>query len=189
MNQSKENSVDNTKLNVVDVPISPRTLWLLGWGVASTLTLLSSNLIKNLPFKLPSLNIINENLNFNELNYKRLLMLLCGGGLTILGLMIGKAGRAQMAKHQTNIPHGKPVNALCKEGIFSKSRNPLYLGVITASTGLTFSLNNWYYLLSMMPFLIYVQFFVIPKEETFLSNLFGEEYNNYKKQVPKWFLF
>ena len=80
----------------------------------------------------------------------------------------------------------KKVNKLIISGIYKYSRNPMYLGLlmIVISTSIFF-LN----ILSITtPFLFYcwINRFQIKREESFLTEKFGEEYISYKIKTRRW---
>jgi len=80
----------------------------------------------------------------------------------------------------------KPASSLETCGIYSFSRNPMYLSLLFLYGGIAFFKgNSWTFLL--IPFLILaVQYYVISKEEKYLLRTFGNEYDHYKKKVRRW---
>jgi len=74
--------------------------------------------------------------------------------------------------------------SLTTEGIYQLCRHPLYLGSFFLSSGL--SVISW----NLFVFLFFLIFFpltyipAILKEETALTERFGNDYRNYKKNVP-----
>ncbi len=77
---------------------------------------------------------------------------------------------------------------LVTSGPFAYVRNPLYIGNMLMYIGAGIIANVW------MPWLIFailtffgIQYgFIVNLEEEKLSHLFGEEYSNYKKHVPRF---
>ncbi len=80
----------------------------------------------------------------------------------------------------------KPASSLETSGIYSFTRNPMYLSLLFLYFGIAFFKgNSWTFLL--IPFLILaVQYYVISKEEKYLLRTFGNEYDHYKKKVRRW---
>jgi protein-S-isoprenylcysteine O-methyltransferase Ste14 len=82
-----------------------------------------------------------------------------------------------------------PIDApktLVVNGLYRFVRNPMYLGVaylISAQSILRSSHSVFYYLIF---FLICAQLFVSFYEEPHLRRLFGEQYEEYCRQVPRW---
>lgn len=80
----------------------------------------------------------------------------------------------------------KPASSLQTTGIYSLSRNPMYLSLVFLYCGIAFLKGNaWTFIL--VPFLIIaVQLSVITKEEQYLLRTFGIEYDHYRKKVRRW---
>lgn len=74
---------------------------------------------------------------------------------------------------------------LVTSGLFSYSRNPIFLGIMIANFGLFLILPNAFTLLiiSLSTISINTQ---IRLEEDFLTKEHGEAYNNYKNRVNRW---
>lgn len=75
---------------------------------------------------------------------------------------------------------------LVLDGAYRYTRNPMYLGMVTALSGLALLLG------SVTPFVIPPLFaffiqkrFIVP-EEAMMERLFGEEYAAYKGRVRRW---
>ena len=73
------------------------------------------------------------------------------------------------------------------DGVFSRMRHPMYLGFILIYIALSIGTLS---LLSLIPLII--GFFIYDRmaeyEEKGLEEKLGQEYLEYKKKVPKWFL-
>ncbi|MBI1342736.1 MAG: isoprenylcysteine carboxylmethyltransferase family protein [Terrimonas sp.] len=80
----------------------------------------------------------------------------------------------------------KPAKSLQAIGIYRVSRNPMYLGLVFLYTGLAFLKGNTWTILFIPLIIIFVQAFVIRKEEKYLLRTFGNEYENYRSKVRRW---
>jgi protein-S-isoprenylcysteine O-methyltransferase Ste14 len=68
---------------------------------------------------------------------------------------------------------------LCTSGPFAYTRNPLYLGNLIIGIGASIAINEWYaYVLFVLSW-VFVYFIVIPYEERFLQQQFGNAYKEY----------
>ncbi len=77
----------------------------------------------------------------------------------------------------------KQEGPLIKKGIYAKTRNPLYLGIILIAFGLVFfSFSVSIFIYSIILATSYM--FVIKAEEKELSIRYGKQYEKYKKNVP-----
>lgn len=80
----------------------------------------------------------------------------------------------------------KPANTLQTTGIYSMSRNPMYVGLTFLYAGLSFLSGNWWNFI-LLPFLILlVQEYVIKREEEYLVRRFGQVYLDYRSKVRRW---
>jgi protein-S-isoprenylcysteine O-methyltransferase Ste14 len=75
---------------------------------------------------------------------------------------------------------------LIKEGVFSKTRNPMYVGMTTLILGLSVFSTNIIALFVPLAFFLLVSHLYIKKEEILMKDSFRDEYLNYKKSVRRW---
>ena len=78
---------------------------------------------------------------------------------------------------------------IIKTGIFAYCRNPMYLAFILFHFFMFLTFENVAYLLSGAGLFIWISNYVIPVEEKFLIEKFGDEYERYTKSVKKWLFF
>jgi len=105
-------------------------------------------------------------------------IILCGIFLVIALLFMKLSGNAVF-------PHNQEEKPLVKTGIFAHVRNPIYLGtplIFIAFLFLTLSL------ISIVPIIITMILFnnMVKFEEKELEKIFGQEYLEYKRNVPRW---
>jgi protein-S-isoprenylcysteine O-methyltransferase Ste14 len=76
---------------------------------------------------------------------------------------------------------------LVVDGLYTLTRNPMYLG--TYLTGVGFVLIVWpWWFLAIFSMLFFIRFNKqMVKEETHLKQLFGEKYEKYCKETPRFF--
>jgi len=91
-------------------------------------------------------------------------------------------------KARTTIHPGKPEDAssLVRNGVYRITRNPMYLALLLALTGWTFTLANPLNLLFLPLFVLYMNRFQILPEERMLLKLFGSDYCAYQQSVRRW---
>jgi len=106
---------------------------------------------------------------------------LAAGGL----LMIGMGTRRFMAAG-TNIPPYLPTTALVVDGIYGRTRNPLYLGTTLIYLGLSVAAGSLWAIVLMVPLLWVIHVGVIAREERYLERKFGDAYRAYKARVRRW---
>jgi protein-S-isoprenylcysteine O-methyltransferase Ste14 len=90
--------------------------------------------------------------------------------------------------HQAGQPTdpGNPTTQLITTGIFSWSRNPLYLAGVVFFIGLAALLNSIWLLILLVPTVAAVHFILIAPEERYLAAKFGEPYRQYGMSVRRW---
>jgi len=101
-----------------------------------------------------------------------LLMIFCQLGM-------GKAWRIGVPEHQED------SQKLVTDGIYSLSRNPIYLAVVLYLAGLFLLLPGPFTALSCLVTYVLLRP-VIAREEAFLDKAFGEEFTRYKARVRRW---
>lgn len=76
---------------------------------------------------------------------------------------------------------------LITSGIFSHVRNPLYIGNFFLSVGIIVVANVHYYFTALFIGCFILQYILIVNwEEANLKKVFGAEYEEYLKMVPRW---
>ena len=106
----------------------------------------------------------------------------------LFGLGIFSAAVQSFKKHKTTINPLSPdkASSLVNSGIFSYSRNPMYLGMLLILLSVSFKFNISGGLFISFLFKIYITRFQIIPEEEAMAKLFGEEFIAYKNQTRRW---
>lgn len=78
------------------------------------------------------------------------------------------------------------ADRLIREGIFAHSRNPLYLGNLLALFGFCLIHHSWLCYLIGAPFFVLAYVAIVHAEEDFLRRKFGEEYEAYCREAPRF---
>jgi protein-S-isoprenylcysteine O-methyltransferase Ste14 len=105
---------------------------------------------------------------------------------TLFAVFLGLALLLMELSHKA-LFNGGPPTALITDGIFSHTRNPMYLGILfiyIAFISLSISLIS--VVLFILVFYVYAK--MVDYEESILEKTF-EDYKEYKKRVPKWILY
>lgn len=108
-----------------------------------------------------------------------------GWGLLILSLIVVWISQTQMANSWRIGIDEMNKTKLVTNGLFSISRNPIFLGIMIANIGLFLVIPNAFSLLiiSLSTISINTQ---IRLEEEFLKREFGNNYIEYMKKVKRW---
>ena len=114
------------------------------------------------------------------------------GSLSVLVLILGLACAIPSFKlfaiYKTTISPLKPsdATALVTEGMYRYSRNPMYLGLLLWTIASTIWFGTWFGIIINILFIFLINFLQIIPEEEALFEIFGEEYEEYKKNVRRW---
>ena len=79
-----------------------------------------------------------------------------------------------------------PPKKLVVTGLHRYVRNPMYLGVLLALVGELLLFPSRRFLMYIAGFFVAVNIFVLAYEEPVLKRSFGEEYDEYRRTVPRW---
>ncbi len=101
-----------------------------------------------------------------------------------LALWIGALPMFRAAR--TPVSPREPVTALMTSGIYSRTRNPLYLGLTLFYLGVAALMQSGWMLIFLMPVMLIIRYSVIAAEERYLERRFGEQYLGYKEKVGRW---
>ncbi|MBE1300910.1 MAG: DUF1295 domain-containing protein [Alteromonadaceae bacterium] len=82
--------------------------------------------------------------------------------------------------------HPEAASKLVTSGVFSYSRNPMYLSFTLALLAYSVLLNNLLGLFVIVFFVVYMNRFQILPEERFLTEKFGKQYTDYLLKVRRW---
>jgi protein-S-isoprenylcysteine O-methyltransferase Ste14 len=111
---------------------------------------------------------------------------LLGGLLVGAGIAIGAAGILRFRALATPVDPTARARVLASDGIYARTRNPMYLGALLAYAGLALVLGSTWLLLLVPAMAIALVKLAIEREEAFLERRFGEEYRAYKARVRRW---
>lgn len=76
-------------------------------------------------------------------------------------------------------------NKLLTTGIYSYTRNPIYSAFTILSLGLILIANNYFLLILPVLYYLFLTVLMILTEEKWLKEVFGSEYEEYKKKVNR----
>lgn len=108
----------------------------------------------------------------------QMLMVWLGYALVVIGAM----GRVYCSA----FIGGRKNDVVVREGPFAVVRNPLYVFSFIAMVGIGLQSGMIAILAILVGAFIYYYPLVVAKEEAFLAHKFGEPYNRYMAEVPRW---
>lgn len=109
-----------------------------------------------------------------------------GGAFLGTGVTIGALAVREMKSAGTAVQPQQPTTALVVAGPYRLTRNPIYLSMALAYSGLTLLANAIWPLLLLPITMQLLKRGVIEREEHYLEHKFGGRYQNYRENVPRW---
>jgi protein-S-isoprenylcysteine O-methyltransferase Ste14 len=112
--------------------------------------------------------------------------ILGGPAFIVVGAAFVVLARRELARLGQPTDPGLPTSKIVTTGIFSLSRNPLYLGGVGILIGIALAANLPWVLVLLLPALVACHYLLIAPEERYLATKFGDEYRMYAASVHRW---
>lgn len=107
--------------------------------------------------------------------------------LIIIGIGLVVLARREFARYRQPTDPGQPTSKVIKTGVFSLSRNPLYLASVILLLGIALTMNMLLPLVTLPVSMLLCLYILILPEERYLTAKFGNEYKDYMATVHRWF--
>jgi protein-S-isoprenylcysteine O-methyltransferase Ste14 len=107
----------------------------------------------------------------------------------VAGLVLCVLGVLPFRRAGTTVDPRRPerASALVTTGIYSRTRNPMYLGMLLLIVAWGLWLANAVGLIvAPLAFVLYIDRVQIPREERALATAFGSDYTRYASRVRRW---
>jgi protein-S-isoprenylcysteine O-methyltransferase Ste14 len=117
----------------------------------------------------------------------RLFARIIGIGLIICGLALDLAAARIFKRAGTPVAPTKSSTAVVTDGIYSWTRNPMYLGLSLILFGIGLATGSVWFLVALPIAVFAVTKLAIEREEVYLANKFGAAYEAYRSRVRRWF--
>ncbi|WP_392507525.1 methyltransferase family protein [Naumannella halotolerans] len=111
-----------------------------------------------------------------------------GGSAALAGAGLFVAGGAQLLARSTTVDPLVPGESteLVTDGVYGYTRNPIYVGDLLLLLGLAIGQGKLISYLPVVAFAALIDRRQIPLEEAALAETFGDDFNDYAEQVPRW---
>jgi protein-S-isoprenylcysteine O-methyltransferase Ste14 len=86
----------------------------------------------------------------------------------------------------TNINTFGEPGTLTTAGLFRRTRNPMYLGMVIALVGVACLLGSLSPIAGPVGFFVLANCWYIPLEEQAMAKKFGGDYQQYQRTIPRW---
>jgi len=111
---------------------------------------------------------------------------LAGLAMVLAGFSIANWHARLFRRIGTNINTFGEPGKLTTEGLFRRTRNPMYVGMIVLLVGVAFMLGSMSPIAGPLGFFILAHYWYIPLEEKAMALKFGDDYFQYQRSVPRW---
>lgn len=114
--------------------------------------------------------------------------LLVAAVLAAIGVAVALSGVVSFRLARTTVNPLKPETtvALVATGVYSFTRNPMYLGMLLGLLAWAVLVASPWSLAGPVLFALYITRFQIVPEERVLAELFGESFAAYRRRVRRW---
>ncbi|MDX2322169.1 MAG: isoprenylcysteine carboxylmethyltransferase family protein [Moritella sp.] len=104
------------------------------------------------------------------------------------GIFFCIAGVVSFRRAETTVNPLKPetATALVSSGIYTISRNPMYVGLALFLLAWAVYLSSPWISIGVVGFVFYMNHFQIEPEELALKDIFGAEFTRYQENVRRW---
>lgn len=109
-----------------------------------------------------------------------------GAGVVLMAVGLFSAAVRTFRAAGTPVPGNRPTTTIVRTGPYRFSRNPIYLAFSALQVGIALWMGSLWLLISLVPALALMSFWVIPREERYLEARFPSEYLPYKSSVRRW---
>lgn len=108
--------------------------------------------------------------------------------LALLGACVAIAGVLQFRRAGTTVNpmRVEKASSLVTDGIFARTRNPMYLGLLFVLAGWSIYLASVAAVIVLPLFVVYINRFQIAPEERAMHRLFGEAFRHYMSTTRRW---
>jgi protein-S-isoprenylcysteine O-methyltransferase Ste14 len=107
--------------------------------------------------------------------------------IALAGLSLSLAGRWAMTRRGAYVNTSLSATVLVTDGVFERTRNPGYVGMLIALFGIALAFAFDWLLILIVPVWILLHFVVVRHEEFCLQQQFGRAYQDYMDRVPRYF--
>lgn len=116
----------------------------------------------------------------------RLVAEMLGSCLIVGAIIILQLAVRRFAENGETLRPPTPSRQLFINGIYTHTRNPIYVAMMLLGGGLGFATLNLWTILTTFLAGVLINYLVIVPEERYLEDRFGDLYEGYKKRVRRW---
>lgn len=117
---------------------------------------------------------------------KNNLQISIGAGLVAFAIVIVASCRRAFIDRGTHLNPYTPTKAIVTAGMYGLSRNPIYIAFLIITLAFALFTNSWWFIGSAALAFLLLHFGVVKREEKYLHEKFGAEYDGYCQRVRRW---
>jgi protein-S-isoprenylcysteine O-methyltransferase Ste14 len=117
------------------------------------------------------------------------LLLMLGIFLWAIAFSIEISAALQFRRSNTTILPHRPASRLITAGPYRWSRNPIYLANTLLLIGAGTIFGMAWFIPAAIVAATFTHVLAVKREEAHLANLFGTDWTDYAKKVPRWMIF
>ena len=137
-----------------------------------------------LVFGIAAIFALNE--LYPGLRFTGLVSQLVGGAILVAGLALLVFAGGLFKRAGTDMIPFREVSALVTSGVYTFTRNPMYLGMAAILLGCAVTVGATNALFVPPLFMVIIEWRYIRPEEALLADLFPQEYDAYRQRVRRW---
>lgn len=106
--------------------------------------------------------------------------------VAVAGGLVAAWGLDRFRNEGVTVRPNRPVAQLITSGAYRLTRNPMYVGLVSFLLGLGLFLGSIPILIAAVVMYVYLDRYVIPREEAYLLRTFGDAYRDLCERVHRW---
>lgn len=110
-----------------------------------------------------------------------------GHAILLLGLYFRVGASFEFYESKINILTLRAQDKLITNGVYRFSRNPLYIGITLILLSAVVTMGSYFGLFEVFVSWLVWNYWVRHKEEVYMKEAFGKQYDKYRAEVPRWF--
>jgi protein-S-isoprenylcysteine O-methyltransferase Ste14 len=109
-----------------------------------------------------------------------------GAALVAFAIVIVASCRRAFIERGTHPNPYTPTKAIVTTGVYGLSRNPIYVAFLIIVLAFALFTNSWWFIGSAVLAFLLLDFGVVKREEKYLQEKFGVEYDDYFRRIRRW---
>ena len=105
--------------------------------------------------------------------------------IVLLGAFLMTWAASEFSSHKTTLMPSEAASTVVMSGPYRYTRNPIYLSMMLVYAGISLMFDSPLALILILPVIVFLNR-QAKREEQYLERVFGDQYAEYRKRVPRW---